>query len=118
MAEDNEPAIKITLTAIYDRVVSVERQVAEVAKDLPSHMTITKQKQEEYETRLENHGSRLSTLDTRLSAAETKVTILETKQVPRAPWFSVVGGIVSVITGLGSLITLLAVLSQLGNLTQ
>ncbi len=111
MAEDNEPAIKITLTAIYDRVVSVERQVAEVAKDLPSHMTITKQKQEEYETRLENHGSRLSTLDTRL-------TILETKETPRAPWFSVVAGIAAIVTGTGSLIAVLAVLSQLGTLTQ
>jgi len=111
MAEDNEPAIKITLTAIYDRVVSVEKQVADVATALPSHVSITKEKQEEYDTRLENHGTRLSTLDTRL-------TILETQQVPRAPWFSVVGGIVSIITGVGSFVALIAVLSQLGTLTQ
>lgn len=106
---DDEPVVKITLTAIYDRVVSVEKQVGTLNDQLPNHVLITKEKQAEYETRLENHGTRLSTLDSRL-------TILETQQVPRAPWYSIVGGVVGLITGVGSLLALLAVLSRLSEL--
>lgn len=103
---DDEPAVKVTLTAIYDRVVGVEKQVADLSSTLPAHISITKEKQDEYESRLENHGMRLATLDTRL-------TIIETRQVPRAPWYSIIGGVVSIITGIGSLLALLAVLGQL-----
>lgn len=104
---DDEPGVTITLTAIYDRVVGVEKQVGALSAELPNHVSITKDKQLEYETRLENHGGRLSTLDKRL-------TILEARQVPRAPWWSVVGGVVSVIAGVGTLVTLVAMLSRLG----
>lgn len=107
---DDEPAVKVTLSTIFDRVVAVEQQVSALSQALPTHVSITKDKQDEYEQRLENHGTRLSTLDTRL-------TILETRQTPRAPWYSVVGGVVSIIVGVGSLFALLAVLNQISATT-
>lgn len=110
MTETYEPAIKITLNDIYARVVAVETSVAELSSSLPQHVSITKAKQDEYEARLENHGTRLSTLDTR-------ITILETKQTPKAPWYSIVGGVVGIISGVGGLVALLAILAQLGQLS-
>lgn len=106
---DEEPVVKITLTAIYERVVSVEKQVGTLSDQLPNHVSITKEKQDEYDTRLENHGTQLGNLDSR-------ITILEAKQVPKQPWYAIAGGVVAIITGLGSLIAVLAVLSRLGQI--
>lgn len=107
---DDQPSVKITLSDIFNRVVAVETQVQSLSATLPSHVQLTKDKQEEYEQRLENHGTRLSTLDTRM-------TILETRQTPRAPWYSVVAGVVGILAGVGSLLTLLVVLGKLSQLT-
>jgi uncharacterized UPF0160 family protein len=111
MTDEPQPSVRITLSDIFHRVVAVEAQVQSLSNALPSHMAITKEKQDEYEQRLENHGTRLSTLDTRL-------TILETRQPVRAPWYSIVGGIVSIVTGVGGLFALIAVLNQLTILTK
>ena len=105
----DEPVVKVTLSTIYERVVGVEQQVARLSADLPVHVSITKDKQDEYEKRLENHGDRLAMLDTR-------VTLLEAGRKPPAPWYSIVAGVASIITGAGALIVLVGILAQLNQL--
>lgn len=107
---DEQPSVRITLSDIFNRVVAVETQVQSLSNALPSHMTATKEKQDEIEARLSQHEARLSTLDTRM-------TIVETRQPARAPWYAIVGGVVSIITGIGGLFALLAVLNQLSTIT-
>jgi hypothetical protein len=108
---DEQPSVRITLSDIFNRVVAVETQVQSLSNALPSHMSVTKEKQDEIDGRLAQHEARLSTLDTRM-------TILETRQPARAPWYSIVGGIVSIVTGVGGLFALIAVLNQLSIITK
>lgn len=53
-------------------------------------------------------------LDVRVREVENAINRIEAKQVPKQPWYSVVAGIVGIVTGAGSLIALLAILSNLG----
>ncbi len=109
MTVSEEPAVKVTLSTIYERVVSVEQQVTKLGTDLPTHVSLTKDKQDEYEKRLENHGDRLAMLDTR-------VTLLESSKKPTAPWYSVIGGIAGVGSALVSAFALLTILSKLSQI--
>lgn len=52
-------------------------------------------------------------LDLRVRDLEQAVQRIEAKQVPKQPWYAIVGGIVGIITGAGSLIALLAILSSI-----
>lgn len=66
-------------------------------------------------TAIDNQGTKLDKFDERLRTVETKVETLQATRYierPRAPWYSVVGGVVSIVTGTGSLIALIAVLNQ------
>lgn len=52
-------------------------------------------------------------LDERVRDLEKAIQRIETNQGPRQPWYSVVGGIVGIITGIGSFIALIVILSQI-----
>lgn len=52
-------------------------------------------------------------LDERVRDLEKVVQRIEANQVPKQPWYSVVGGVVGIITGTGSLIALIVILSQI-----
>lgn len=45
-----------------------------------------------------------------------RVTLLETKQKPRTPWYSIVGAVASIVTGIGGFIALFVVLSRLATI--
>lgn len=52
-------------------------------------------------------------LDERVRDLEQSVQRIEANQRPVTPWYSVVGAIVGIITGVGSLIALISILSTL-----
>lgn len=107
MPEDHEPAARISLGKIYDEVQALRGDVASLQSDLPHHVSITKDKQDEYETRLENHGRRIYDL-------EHRVTQLEGNVRPRTPWYAVVGAIAAILTSVVTLTALIALTSKIG----
>lgn len=52
-------------------------------------------------------------LDERVRDLEQAVQRIEANQKPSTPWYSVVGAVVGIITGVGSLIALVSILSTL-----
>lgn len=52
-------------------------------------------------------------LDLRVRELEAAIQRIEAKQVPKQPWYAIVGGIVGIITGVGSLIALLTIINNL-----
>jgi ElaB/YqjD/DUF883 family membrane-anchored ribosome-binding protein len=52
-------------------------------------------------------------LDMRVRDLEQAIQRIEAKQVPKQPWYAIVGGVVGIITGVGSLIALLTILSNI-----
>lgn len=52
-------------------------------------------------------------LDQRVRELEQSVQRIEANQRPATPWFAVVGAVVGIITGLGSLVALVGILSTL-----
>lgn len=109
MSED-EPAVRITLSKIYAELGELKEGLGTLSAQLAPHVVMTKAKQVEYETRLANHGNRLA-------EAESRLTHLEARQRPRSPWYSIVAGVVGILTGAGLLITLIGVLAQLAEIT-
>ena len=59
------------------------------------------------------HRAALEQMGIRVGAAEGRISVLEAQKKPAAPWWSVVAGVTGVITGLGSLITLLALVARI-----
>lgn len=52
-------------------------------------------------------------LDERVRDLEQAVQRIEANQKPSAPWYAIVGAIVGIITGIGALVTLIAILSNI-----
>jgi hypothetical protein len=52
-------------------------------------------------------------LDERVRELEKSVQRIEANQSPKQPWYAVVGGVVGIITGLGSLIALIVIVSTI-----
>lgn len=101
------PVARITLEAIFSEVQGLRKDVTRLQSDLPHHVTITKDKQDEYETRLANHGTRLGDLELRMTQVEGKVR-------PRTPWYLVVGAVGGILTSVATLFTLLIIASKVG----
>jgi hypothetical protein len=65
-----------------------------------------------FTTAKEQAGS-MRDLDQRVRELEQSVQRIEANQRPATPWFAVVGAIVGIITGVGSLVALVGILSSL-----
>lgn len=52
-------------------------------------------------------------LDERVRVLEQTIQRIEANQRPAAPWYAVTGAIVGIITGIGSLIALISILSTI-----
>lgn len=103
---DTEPVVKVTLTSIYERVVSVEGKVQHLTTELPTHVRLTKTKQSEYDGRLNAHAARID-------EAETRLTRLESAQRPAVSAFSVIAGVSGILTSVATLVTLITILSRI-----
>lgn len=99
---DTGPVVKVGLDAIHAELMQVKSAVIRLEHDLPMHVTITKTKQEEYDTRLASHGSRLTEVEHRL-------TRLEAAQRPATPWYQVVGAVAVIISAVVTVATVLSI---------
>lgn len=52
-------------------------------------------------------------LDARVRDLEQIVQRIEANQTPKQPWYAVAGAVVGIVTGIGSLITLVVILSTI-----
>lgn len=107
MTGEPAPTARVTLDAIYNEVLTLREDVTRLKSDLPHHVTITKDKQEEYETRLANHGTRLGDVEHRLTRAEMRIETLEAERRPRPPWWVIVSAVVAIVGGIYATITFL-----------
>ncbi|MHA3724308.1 hypothetical protein ACXR2T_10555 [Leucobacter sp. HY1910] len=105
MTDTDQTAARIPLKQILDEVQAMRADVIRLQEALPHHVAFTKDKQQEYEERLANHGRRLETVEKRL-------LLVEAKQRPNTPWYLVVGAIVGIIAAIGGLIAIFTFMSQ------
>lgn len=62
---------------------------------------------------VEEQSVSMRDLDARVRELEQIVQRIEANQTPKQPWYSVVGGVVGIITGIGSLIALIVILNNI-----
>lgn len=122
MSTDEAGVVRITLPKIYDEMMGMKEDFADVKALLREHIALEDQRNQGIEVRLENHGSRLADQGTQLVALDGRVTTVEgdlrrmtetqeRTSTRRATWPQVVGAVVGIVSGvgvLGSLIVLLA----------
>ncbi|WP_157480199.1 hypothetical protein [Leifsonia sp. Root227] len=62
--------------------------------------------------RIEEKVNSMTGMDDRLREVEKSVERIEAREVPRAPWYAVVGGIAGVVATVVSAVTLIAFVAQ------
>lgn len=67
-----------------------------------------------FTTAKEQAGS-MRDLDQRVRELEVAIQRIEANQKPSTPWYVVIGAVVGIITGLGSLVALVSILSSIAN---
>lgn len=102
----NEPGIVVTLDEIYKKVQDTDDKVDNLATAVSEMVAINK-RLDQHHDRLNDHGSRLGTV-------ETQQAIDAAVQPKKTPWYSIVGGIVGIGTGLLLLIQLVQIGNTLG----
>jgi hypothetical protein len=66
--------------------------------------------------RIEEKVSRLADMEERLREVEKTTDRLEARLPQKTPWYFIVSGVVGIITGIGGLIALIAVLARVGGI--
>jgi hypothetical protein len=119
-----EPGVvRITLADVYGEMVGMKDDFTEVKALLQSHIALEEQRNQGIEVRLENHGTRLgdlgsqaTSLDGRMTTAEADIRQIREdsnrRDARKAPWWSVVGAVVGIITVPGAIIAFLIALSN------
>ncbi|MBC9954956.1 hypothetical protein ICM05_09930 [Leucobacter sp. cx-42] len=103
MSEQNAAsgAVVITIREVWEQGQETRHQVGELATSVKELVSVNK--------RIDAQRSITSEHDARLDELETWRTKVEAQQRPKAPWWAVVGAVVGIITGIGALISLIAV---------
>lgn len=102
---ESPPGVIVTLDEIYRQVKDTDEKVDNLAAAVGDMVAINR-RLDQHHDRLNDHGSRIGTVETwqAIAAATT----------PRkAPWYSIVGGIVGIATGLIALVTLIQIANQI-----
>lgn len=104
MTPPDSVGVTVTLREIYEKVNATDDKLDELTVAV-SNMVALNKRLDQHHDRLNDHGSRIGVLETSnaVAAAQTRKP---------APWYAVAGGIVAIITGIGGLFGLIAVLSQ------
>ena len=95
----------ITLREVWEQGQETRELVGGLAKDVGELVAVNK--------RLDSHSKTLVEHDGRLDKIEIAQAVVAANVRPRTPWHSVVGAIVGIIAGIGSLITLIVLLGQI-----
>lgn len=103
---DQRPGVIVTLDEIYKQVQATDDKVDKLASAVGDMVSINR-RLDQHHDRLNDHGSRIGTV-------ETQQAIQAATAPRRAPWYSIVGGIVGIGTGLIALVTLMRIASEIG----
>ncbi len=102
---ESPPGVIVTLDEIYRQVKDTDKKVDNLAAAV-GDMAAINRRLDQHHDRLNDHGSRIETVETwQAIAAATKHR--------KAPWYSIVGGIVGIVTGLIALVTLIQIANQI-----
>lgn len=102
---NDPPGVVVTLAEIYKQVRDTDDKVDKLATAVGDMVAINR-RLDQHHDRLNDHGGRLGTV-------ETKQAIQLATTPRRAPWYSIVGGIVGIGTGLIALVTLMKIASEI-----
>lgn len=100
-----EASIKITLPQIYDEVREQSQKIDGLAAAVGEMVAVNR--------RLDQHHDRLNDHGTRIGTVETQQAIHAAIAPRKSPWYSIVGGVVGIITGIAALVALLKIAAQL-----
>ena len=99
------PGVMVTLDEIYKQVRDTDDKVDKLATAVNDMVAINK-RLDQHHDRLNDHGSRLGTVETQQA--------IQFATAPRkAPWYSIVGSIVGVLTGVAALYALIQIANNL-----
>lgn len=108
MSEDSRTGphgVVITLREVWEQGQETRELVVGLAKDVGELVAVNR--------RLGFHSKTLMEHDGRLEKLEIAQAVVAAQQRPRTPWYVTVGAVVGIVTGLGALITLIAMLGQI-----
>lgn len=105
----HEPVVEIGLTQIYTEVQAQGDKLDKLTAAVGDMVAINR-RLDQHHDRLNDHGSRLGNVET---AQATAAAVAAAVARPRTHWTAVVGAIVAIVAGVGSLITVIVLLGQI-----
>lgn len=100
-----DPVVNIPLKQIYEQVQATDKKVDELTTAVGELVAVNK--------RLDNHHAKLDVHDRRIDVLEQHKAILDSRV--KAPWWIVLGAVVTVVTGLVAIVSLLDVMSTIAD---
>lgn len=101
----DRPGVIVTLDEIYKQVQATDDKLDKLSIAVGDMVAIN--------SRLDQHHDRLNDHGGRLGTVETQQAISAATAPRRSPWYSIVGGIVGIATGLVALVALLKIASEI-----
>lgn len=102
---DQRTGVIVTLDEIYKQVQATDDKLDKLSIAVGDMVAIN--------SRLDQHHDRLNDHGGRLGTVETQQAISAATAPRKAPWYSIVGGVVGITTGLIALVALLRIASEL-----
>lgn len=100
--------VMVSLTDIYKQVQHTDRKVDQLAASVEQMVAIN--------ARLDSHRDRLERQESDIASLKRKDAVRDATHRPRAPWYSVIAGVVGIITGLGVLVSLVKIAGELASM--
>lgn len=100
--------VMVSLTDIYKQVQHTDRKVDQLATSVEQMVAIN--------ARLDSHRDRLERQESDIALLKRKDAVRDATHRPRAPWYSVIAGVVGIITGLGVLVSLVKIAGELASM--
>ncbi len=98
-------SVVITLREVWEQGQETRELVAGLVKDVGELVAVNK--------RLDSHSKTLVEHDGRLEKIEIAQAVVSAQQRPKTHWTAIVGGIVGILAGVVSIITLISLLGQI-----
>lgn len=104
--ERHEPSgVVITLREVWEQGQETREIVGGLAADIGELVAVNR--------RLDSHAKSIVEHDGRLDKLEIAQAVTAAQYRPPTPWYVKLGAVVSIVTGVGALITLIALLGQI-----
>ena len=98
--------VVITLREVWEQWQETRSTLNDLASSVGELVAVNR--------RLDSHSKSLATHDARLDQLETWKAVALSQQRPRAPWYSIVGAVVGIVSGVVAVFTLITIASKLG----